>query len=273
MKYLKKTCAITLSAAMVLGLAAGNGNISYAAGNVEKEETVYINQETDGTVSSITVSDWLKNVTEKGEILDTSKLSDIKNVKGNEVFKEGSNGELTWEAEGEDIYYQGTSNEELPVGVKITYKLDGVAIAPSQLAGKSGKLTITIHYENNAVYEDKINGKTIRMNTPFLMASALILPVDNFENIEISQGKMISEGSNQILVAYGMPGLSDSLDLSEDIKKDLEESLSDTVTITADVKDVSINSIYTVATSDVFSDIDLDTSGDVNDLEDRKSVV
>ena len=31
--------------------------------SVEKEETVYVNLKTDGTVNDITVSDWLKNIT------------------------------------------------------------------------------------------------------------------------------------------------------------------------------------------------------------------
>lgn len=114
-----------------------------------------------------------------------------------------------------------------------------------------------IKYENSATYEDKIDGVTTRMNTPFLMASAVILPVDKFSNVEISQGKMVSEGSNQILVAYGMPGLTESLDLSGDLKEEIEKKLNDTVTITADVTDFSMGSIYTVATADEFSDITL----------------
>lgn len=268
MRRLKKTCAVTLSAAMVLGMVAGDGTICLAAENIEKEETVYVNQTADGATSDITVSDWLKNITGTGEISDVSNLKNIKNVKGDETFTSGKNGTLTWKADNADIYYQGTSDEELPIGVTISYKLDGKEIKPEDLAGKSGKLTITIQYENHSTYEDDIDGVTTRMNTPFLMASAVILPVDNFSNVEISQGKMVSEGSNQILLAYGMPGFSDSLKLSDDLKEDLEESLSDTVTITADTTDCSIESIYTVAASDIISEMEIDDEGDLDDLED-----
>lgn len=267
MRYLKKTCAVTLSAAMILGMTTGMGNISYAAENIEKEETVYVNQKSDGTVEDITVSNWLKNVSGNEDISDVSNLSDIKNVKGDETFTQGSNGKLTWKAEDADIYYQGKSDEELPVGVKVTYKLDGKEMKASDMAGKSGAVTITIHYENKAVYEDEINGRKVELNTPFLMASAIILPVDTFANVTVSQGKMVSEGSNQILVAYGMPGLAESLNLSSDMKKEMDEKLSDTVTITADVTDFSMGSIYTVATADEFSDIDIDEDSDINDLE------
>ena len=79
MKYLKKTCALTLSAAMAISMVSAAGNVSYAAGNVEKEETVYVNQDADGTVDEITVSDWLKNVAGKEDISDVSNLTDIEN--------------------------------------------------------------------------------------------------------------------------------------------------------------------------------------------------
>ena len=268
MKYLKKTCAVTLSTVMVLGMAVGAGNVSMAAGKIEKEETVYVNQEADGKVSEITVSDWLKNVTGTSDISDVSNLTEIENVKGDETFEQENDGTITWKADNTDIYYQGKTEEHLPVGVTVSYKLDGKAVTASEMAGKSGKMEMLIKYENNATYEDKIDGVTTRMNTPFLMASAVILPVDNFSNVEISQGKMVSEGSNQILVAYGMPGLAESLNLSGDIKEKIEKKLSDTVTITANVIDFSMGSIYTVATSDEFSDIALDDESDINDLED-----
>lgn len=267
MKYLKKTCAITLSTAMILGMTTGMGTVSYAADNVEKEETVYVNQEADGTIESVTVSDWLKNITGNEDISDVSNLTDIKNVKGNETFTQGNDGSLTWEADNADIYYQGKTDEKLPVGINVTYKLDGVETEPTDLVGKSGKVTITIQYENNATYEDEIDGKKVELNTPFLMASAVILPVDTFSNVTVNQGKLVSEGSNQILVAYGMPGLSDSLNLSQDMKEEIDEKLSDTVIITADVTDFSMGSIYTVATSDEFADIDLSDDSDINDIE------
>lgn len=267
MKYLKRTCAITLSAVMVLAMAAGNGNVSMAAGRIEKQETVYVNQEADGKISGITVSDWLKNVNGTGDISDVSNLTEIENVKGDETFQQGSGGTLTWNADNADIYYQGKTDEELPVGVTISYKLDGKTVTPSEIAGKSGKMEMIIKYENTAAYEDKIDGVITRMSIPFLMASAVILPVDNFSNVEISQGKMVSEGSNQILVAYGMPGLAKSLNLSGDLKEEIEKKLNDTVTITADVTDFSMGSVYTVATSDEFSDINLDDESDINDLE------
>lgn len=259
MKTMKKMSAGLLSLTMVLSMVAGNGLTVSAATKVEKEETVYVNQKADGTVYNITVSDWLKNVSGKGEVLDCSNLSNIQNVKGNETFKQ-EDGKLIWESKGSDIYYQGKTNEKLPIGVKISYELDGKAMDSSELAGKSGRMAMIIQYKNDCILEDQID-------VPFMMTSAIILPVDKFSNVNISQGKLISEGSNQILLAYGMPGISKSLKLSEDLRKEMDKKLSDTVIITADVKDFSMESIYTVASADVLKEIELSDDSDINDLE------
>ncbi|MBE5923372.1 MAG: hypothetical protein E7271_02755 [Lachnospiraceae bacterium] len=267
MKSLKRITAVTLTAAMVAGLVVSPVTTTYAAESVEKEETVYVTQTATGDVKSVTVSDWLKNVTGNGEIKDKSTLKDIKNVKGNEEFTENGDS-LTWKANDADIYYQGTTNEKPPVAMQVSYKLDGKDIKPEDLAGKSGKVEITIKYINNTSYKDTVDGEETTLQNPFLMASAVILPVDNFSNVEVSQGKLVSEGSNQILVAYGMPGLFDSLEVADDTREKLEKHLSDTVTITADAVDFELSSIYTVATADEFSSIDLDENSDMDDLED-----
>ena len=82
----------------------------------EKEETVYVNMDASGNVEKITVSDWLKNAAGSAELSDSSSLSDIKNVKGDETFTQDGE-KLTWQADGSDIYYQGTTDKELPVTV------------------------------------------------------------------------------------------------------------------------------------------------------------
>ena len=64
-------------------------------------------------------------------------LEDVENVKGNEKYKEGSDDSIVWESKGKDIYYQGTTDEELPVNMSITYKLDGKEISPKDLAARA----------------------------------------------------------------------------------------------------------------------------------------
>ena len=104
-----------------------------------KEETVYVIAGADGKQQSVIVSDWLKNPNKETSLQDVSDLTDIENVKGDETWT--ANGtSLTWDAQGNDIYYQGKSETELPVTMNISYQLDGKDIAPAELAGKSGKV-------------------------------------------------------------------------------------------------------------------------------------
>ena len=57
--------------------------------SIEKQESVYVNAKSDGSVDTVTVSDILKNAGKySGQIMDNSDLSDIINVKGDEEFSQ-----------------------------------------------------------------------------------------------------------------------------------------------------------------------------------------
>ena len=99
---------------------------------------------------------------------DESSLSGIKNLKGEETYSTDGN-KLTWETDGKDIYYQGTTEQALPVSMKFTYYLDGQEMKPEDLKGKSGHLTIHIDYRNNTKKTVDINGKAEEMYSPFVM--------------------------------------------------------------------------------------------------------
>lgn len=244
---------------------------------VSKEETVYATLDANGGVTDVIVSDWLKNSGQVDSVKDSSTLKDITNTKGNEKFTQ-SGDSLTWDTSKSDIYYQGTAEKsELPVGMQITYKLDGEEVSPKDIVGKSGKLEMTIKYSNTSKKQVTVAGEKKDIYTPFLMATGMILPVDKFDNIDIDNGKVLSEGENNIVIAYGMPGLSESLDLKnvdlgDDVDVDTDElndKITDSVKITADVKDFSMSQTYTVATADLFKDIDIDRVDDLDKLDDK----
>ena len=83
----------------------------------EKDETVYAMADAKGNVNSVIVSEWLKNTDGAAEIKDVSRLTDIENVKGDETFTQNGE-EITWQANGNPIYYQGKTDAEIPVQVK-----------------------------------------------------------------------------------------------------------------------------------------------------------
>lgn len=262
-RKLNRISKTVISGLLVTSLVVSNG--AYAnAQKISKDESVYVNADESGATTKITVSNWLKNAGINGTINDESDLKDIQNVKGDETFTQNGD-DVQWSAGSNDIYYQGTTDKELPVGVEIKYELDGKEIAAKDLLGQSGKLKITVSYTNKSKSTQTINGEKQEMYTPFVMATGIILPDDKFSNVEVDDGKIINEGSNNIVVGFGMPGMAESLDLDEDAADKLPEGF----TVTADVTDFSIGNTITFASPSILSDLELDDIDDLDDLENK----
>ena len=267
----------SLTTSLAVGMSVMMGAVPvYAAGSTDtqdvyKEETVYVNADATGNSDEVTVSDWLKNSgSVSGNLTDESILKEIKNVKGDETFTENGD-QLTWNTAGEDIYYQGTTDKELPVSVKLTYFLDGKEVKADELKGKSGHLKIQVQYTNNEKKTATVDGKEEEVYTPFVMMTGMILPNETFSNVTIDNGKVISDGSRNIVVGFGMPGLKDSLDLDEETTKEAEDkgvTIPENFEMEADVTDFTMSSTFTVALTDLLDDMDMDNIIDVDSLKD-----
>ena len=286
-KYLPRALAVGLSLTMICSAAgvtaiSADPNNKTAAGQSDsaqtkaaetkgaedikkfsKEETVYVLAGADGTPQKVIVSDWIKNPNKAKTIKDKSNLTDIENVKGDETYTIDESKMLEWAADGNDIYYRGNSNEQLPVGVSIQYSINGKAIAPKELAGKSGKLKITFTYTNRQFEEVKIGDKKEKIYVPFVMLTGMMLDNEKFSNVTVSNGKVLNDGSRTYVAGFALPGLKESLGL-DDQKLDLPT----TVEVTADVKDFELATTLTVATNEIFNDIDTSKfDGKIDDLK------
>lgn len=226
----------------------------------EKKEIVYVFTGEDGTKQKVLVTDTITNPDALSSLADKTNLTDIVNVKGNESFSLNGT-DLTWQADGKDICYQGTTSEEVPVSVHITYYLDGKEISAAELAGKSGKVTIRFDYSNQLTRKVEIGGEAKDVAVPFAMVTAVLLDTDKFTNIEVTNGKLISEGNISAAVLVGLPGVAESLGMDEEYAMDYAE-------ITADMVDFSLNNTFTVATNSIFSKLDLKDDMDLDSLSD-----
>ena len=231
-----------------------------------KEETVYVNADANGAVKLITVSDWLKNAGTTESLKDVSELDGIKNIKGEETFSE-SGDNLTWDTNGADIYYQGTTEKELPVSVKLTYYLDGKKISPSELKGKSGHLKIKIDYTNNTKKSVNVSGKSEELSSPFVMMTGMILPNETFSNVAIDNGKVVSDGNRNIVLGFAVPGMKESLGMNDFSQSSSQVSLPESLEISADVTDFTMSSTYTVALSDILEDLNVKEIVDYSSLQ------
>lgn len=284
-KKVTKIIAICLCAALCLGGAgvafAQTGSKQESAQptaaqkaadlqqKISKDETVYVLAGADGSVQKIIVSDWLKNELGSASLTDKSGLSNIENVKGDESYSINGDNMTVWDAQGNDIYYQGDIQKELPVGLTVRYTLNGKAVSPEQLKGQSGKVTIRFDYENHQYETVQINGQNQRIYVPFAMLTGMILDNDTFRNVTVSNGKLVNDGDRTVVVGLAFPGLQENLNLSRD-----QLSIPSSVEITADVTDFSLGMTVTLACNDLFSqlgDVDLgslDAAGSLNKLTD-----
>ena len=236
-------------------------NVS-AEAETSKDETVYVLAGADGTVQKIIVSDWIKNAMAADSLEDKTELSDIENIKGDESFTLGGDNSCVWDAQGNDIYYQGNIEKELPVQMSVCYTLDGQAIAPEALAGQSGHVTIRFDYQNMQYEEVLLDGKTEKIYVPFTMLTGMLLDTEVFRNVTVSNGKLINDGDRIAVVGIAFPGLQEDLAISKE-----KLDIPDYVEISADVENFEMGMTMTLATTELFGAIDSDKL-DLHELSD-----
>ncbi len=244
-----------------------------------KDETVYVIADAAGSPTKVIVSNQLKNKDGADSLKDTTTLKDITNVNGDGSYKENADGTITWDTDGgADVYYQGTTDKELPVTVKLSYQLDGKDIKPEDLAGKSGHVKIRFEYTNNATKKVKVGDKEEEIKVPFCMTSGAVLPNDTFSNVTVTNGRIINEGKNNIVVGVAFPGLTESLDWDnmkskakdEEARKKLDDiDIPESVEIEADVKNFALDMTLTMASSNVLSSFNLTKDIDTSEISDQ----
>lgn len=275
-KPIVKTLSITLCAVLALGGLGGTVYAMNTAGtpapeqsvpaepsaeavpgdrNV-KDETVYVLARADGSVEKIIVSDWVQNTQGGDTIHDVTRLTDIENVKGNETYTLGGDSTCVWDARGNDIYYQGSIDQELPVSVVVSYTLDGQPVTPEELAGKSGHVSIRFDYTNHQYELMDIGGRQEKIYVPFAMLTGVLLDNEVFSNVSVSNGKIVNDGDRTIVAGLAFPGLQDSLGLDRDTL-----DLPGYVEITADVESFALETTVTLAANGLFNDMTYEAGG------------
>ena len=218
-----------------------------------KEETVYSKLNNNGEIINTSVYEHLINTDKLDTITDLSDLENITNINNNNKF-EYANNTLTWDAKAKDIFYKGTTNKSLPISEDVTYKLDGNDISLSDMLGKSGHIEITIKYTNNDLH---YNYKYGNMYTPFMVATVTSIEGKNNSNVEVTNGKVINNGNNYMVVAISLPGLSESLGIEEKI---------DSVTISYDTTKAELSTIYSVMSPKIIEKSDMDIFNKLNNI-------
>lgn len=233
----------------------------------EKTETVYSVLNSDGSISDTIVSSWLHDEDGINNIKETLNLTDVKNIKSNE--KPSKDGNIyTWNAKGNDVYYEGTATKQLPVSVKIRYELDGQEMSAKDIEGKSGHLKLTISFTNNYSKVKNINGKSIVIHPSYLAGGMLNMSTGKFSNVKCESGKIVNDGTNEMLAFANIPGLNETLKSAGLDKVNNQLGISDDVTVEADVNDFDLGSIMVGMTNEIDLASELGEIGSVSELTD-----
>lgn len=233
----------------------------------EKTETVYSVLNSDGSISDTIVSSWLHDEDGINNIKETLNLTDVKNIKSNEKPSKDGN-TYTWNAKGNDVYYEGTATKQLPVSVKIRYELDDQEMSAKDMEGKSGHLKLMISFTNNYSEVKNINGKSIVVHPSYLAGGMLNMSTGKFSNVKCESGKIVNDGTNEMLAFANIPGLNETLKSAGLDKVNNQLGISDDVTVEADVNDFDLGSIMVGMTNEIDLASELGEIGSVSELTD-----
>lgn len=277
----KKTISIILCAALLAGSVEATVYAMHADGKevpqekseksaalgteetaaLVKDETVYVFTGADGGVQKVIVSDWLKNQSGSASLSDRSELTGIENVKGDEGCTVNGDNTRVWDAKGNDIYYSGSIQKDVPVEMRVSYQLDGKSISPEALAGKSGRVTIRFDYENKQYKTVELDGRQEKIYVPFVMLTGMLLDNEVFTNVEVVNGKLVNDGDRTAVVGIAFPGLQENLALDAE-----SFEIPDYIEICADVKNFEMANTFTIGANEMFGRIAQGETGKLDEL-------
>ncbi len=124
-----------------------------ASAETVKHERVYVVVNHDGEVQTLLDNVHLENGDAQEILSDRSMLKDIVNVSGHETFT--MDGEtLTWQADGNSIIYQGTSDKNPDIVPHVAFTLDGKDATAEEIKNAQGVVTMDVSFtmEKNVPY-------------------------------------------------------------------------------------------------------------------------
>ena len=224
---------------------------------LSQDETVYAKLGSDGATYETSVVEHLKNDKKDYQLFDRTSLRDIENLNGFESFMV-EDGKVIWNADGKDIYYSGKSQKELPVQMSVTYKMDGEVKTLDEIIGKSGSFEISYKFKNLSKVGD--------MYTPFVAALATTFKEGAVSGLEVSNGKVESNGRTLAVAAVAAPGLYESLGI-EELKG------SDEIVLRFETEKFEMSDVYTVVTPKLLDSEDLKVFAELDTLSESANVL
>ena len=188
----KKTAAAVLTAILLLGTVTP----ALAAGaEQEKEEVIYVNLASDGSVKDV----YAVNIFGGGDITDYGDYSSLELL--NTTDKIVQNGDrVSFSSSADRVYLKGKlKNTDIPWNISIRYFIDGVEYSADEVAGKSGKLEISFKVERNG-------DCTGNFFDTYALQAAFTLDTKKCSNIEAADATVANVGAKKQISYTMLPG-------------------------------------------------------------------
>lgn len=180
------------------------------------------------------------------------------------AVSEDESGMIYLDADAAGTLTEGDAGD-VPVSVKVTYYLNDQSVSADEIAGKSGNIKIRFDYENLVQKEVQIGDKIVSVNVPFMVLSAAVMPTDIFSNVEVSNGKVMTEDDRNIVVGTAFPGWKESLKL-DSIEEMKDINLPNYVEITADAQNFELDFTASIISLVGMDELDTEKLNDAEDL-------
>lgn len=185
-----------------------------APSRLAKNETVYVNLDSAGKALKTTVSDKLTVDIPNCAVKDISSLTDIRQISSG-IMSQTSGQDIIWHMTSTEFIYNGTSSKPLPIGIDISYYLEGKQISADSLKGKGGNVTVKIKLKNNESRRVDVNGRKATVYSPFIVIGGMLLTGNSYSAVEVNSGKVLSDASKDVVVMVGFPGINESLSVQD----------------------------------------------------------
>ena len=263
----KNACRVTAFALCGV-LLAGSVTPVYAADeNTPKDENVYVNLNQDGSVDGIYVVNSYR-LDADTQVVDYGNYESVKNLTSDAEIQQ-QKGTVTVDAQAGEFFYQGNlQSKEIPWEISISYTLDGKEVSAKELAGKNGKLGISIHVGQN----DQVDSEFF---DNYLLQVTLTMDMERCSNLEAPGATAANVGTDKQLVYSILAGSEKDITVTADVLDFEMDAISFQglpMNLDVDRELFSLDDLHDKAgevsnAADEFSDGAQDLEGGVNSLQ------
>ncbi|MDR0863204.1 MAG: hypothetical protein LBN30_10625 [Oscillospiraceae bacterium] len=220
-KFLKSLVGLAIAAALLLtcslAFAAPEDDVAEEAVPSAvgesfggKEEVVYASLTPTGRAEAVYIVN-IFNALTAGGLTDYGDYSAVKNLTDLATLDFGGGAVNLNFTEPQRFYYQGNAvSAALPWDFAITYSLNGQQTLPEILAGKSGRVEISIKSTVNAAYDSYFADS-------YMLQITVPLDTEIFKNITAQGATEANSGRDKLLNFTVLPGTNANLRISADV--------------------------------------------------------